>query len=316
MNALIERFQDIKWPLMWLLSLMGLIVGFSLLPEVAEAGFVPLPSAESLGDIADPEGEGLQKGYNLVWKLSRNFRWIIGGVAMLFLMISGVKMVMQGDNEEVANKQKTNMLWGVIGLVLIMIAGPIAEILDLQDGGFLSDEYEISYRARLFDNQVHIILTFIKYIVGSVTVLFMFRSGAKMVLAGEAEDVISTERKNLMTNIFALFVIILSDTIVKQVLFKVSPVESNYSSQGQEAIVTFDIDRGVQEIVGVTNFVVSWAGPIAILALVAGAVMYVTAFGDEERSGKGKKIVINAVIALLVIYGAFALVSTVISGTF
>jgi len=42
----------------------------------------------------------------------------------------------------------------------------------------------------------------------------------------------------------------------------------------------------------------------------------VTAFGDEERSTKAKKVIINSMIALMIIYGSFALVSTLISGVF
>lgn len=298
-----------------LLSL-SLLLAVGVAQAVAFSAFVPLPSADKFGDLPDPEGEGLQKGYNLIFELIRNFRYIIGAVAILFMVMSGVKLVVQGDNEDVATKQKTNLFWGMAGLILIMIAGPIAEVLDLQDGGFLENEYEIGYRARLFDKQVTILLTFIKYIVGSVTVLFMIRSGAKLVTAGESEEVLGNEKKNLLGGIFALFVIMLSDVVVKQVLFKVEPAASEYGAAGQQAVVSFDAARGVQEIVGITNFIVTWVAPIAVLVLIVGAVMYLTALGDEEKSGKAKKLIFNSILALLVIYGSFAIVSTLISGIF
>lgn len=294
----------------------GLMAAMVLLIPHVSADFLPLPTSESLGDVPDPEGQGVQKAYNLVWEVARNYRYVISAVAILFMTVSGVKLVIQGENEEVATKQKSNLTWGLVGLVMIAIAGPVAEILDLQDGGFLSDEYEISYRARLFDNQVHIILTFTKYLVGGLAVLFMIRSGAKLVAAGESDEVLTNEKKNLMQAIFALFVIIISDVVVKQVLFKVDPENSNYSTTGQEAVVEFDTARGIQEIVGITNFVVTWAAPIAVLVLIVGGIMYVTAFGDEDQTGKAKKIILNSVIALLIIYGAFAIVSTFISGVF
>lgn len=277
------------------------------------AGFLPIPDASSFGDVPDPEGEGLQKAYNLVFNLAHNFRYIIGGVAILMMVVSGIKLVLSGNEEETANKQKTNLLWGLIGLVLIAISGPIAEILDMQNGGFLSSEETIVYRAGLFDRQALIIITFIKYIVGSVAVLFLIRSGAKLVLAGDTDEVLNVEKKNILSGVFALFLIILSDVIVKQVLFKVTP---EYSTSGQEAVTSFDTGRGVQEIVGITNFIVTWASPFAVLALVIGGIMYLTAFGEQEQMDKAKKIVFNATIALIIIYGAFALVSTFISGVF
>lgn len=306
---------------LWLkqgLFALTLMVGVLVLRMdwAAAAGFLPIPDASSFGDVPDPEGEGLQKAYNLVFNLAHDFRYIIGGVAILMMIVSGIKLVLSGNEEETANKQKTNLLWGMIGLVLIAIAGPIAEILDMQNGGFLSSEQEIAYRASLFDRQALIIITFIKYIVGSVAVLFLIRSGAKLVLAGDSDDVLNVEKKNIMTGVFALFLIMLSDVIVKQVLFKVDPNQSEYSMSGQEAVVSFDTGRGVQEIVGITNFIVTWASPFAVLALVIGGIMYLTAFGDDDQMGKAKKIIFNSIIALVIIYGAFALVSTFISGVF
>lgn len=306
-----------KW-LILLLVLLGAggILLFLKTDVSSAAGAIPLPSSESMGDLADPEGEGAQQAYNAVWELAKNYRYIIGSVAILFIVIAGIKMALLGANEEEDTKQKKNLYWGLIGLVLIMIAGPIAEIFDMQNGGPLSSEYEIGYRAKLFDDQVHIIITFIKYIVGSVAVMFIIRSGAKLVLAGDSDEVLNTEKKNLMMGIFALFIIMLANTVVKEVLFKVDYSNSEYSAYGQQAVVSFDAARGVAEIVGITNFIVTWAAPFAVLALIIGAIMYLTAFGEQERMDKGKKIVINSVIALIIIYGAFAIVSTVISGVF
>ncbi len=306
----------IKWIILTLVGIAAVALFLVLKTDVSSAGFLPLPDADSLGDVADPDGEGVQKAYNMIWELARNYRYIIGSIAILFITISGIKLGLMGSNEEEAGKQKKNLYWGLIGLVLIMMAGPLAEILDMQDGGLLSDEYEIGYRARLFDNQVHIVITFIKYIAGSVAVLFIIRSGAKLVLAGESDEVLNAEKKNLMMGVFALFIIMLSHTVVKEVLFKMDYENAEYSTYGQQAVVEFDAARGVEEIVGITNFVVTWAAPFAIFALIIGAIMYLTAFGEQEKMDKAKKIVTNSIIALLIIYGSFAIVSTVISGVF
>jgi hypothetical protein len=309
--------KTLKWIILLLVTLGAIAAVFFLKTDVSSAaGAIPLPSNDALGGLTDPDGEGLQKGYNLIWELAENYRYIIGSVAILFIVIAGVKLGLMGGNEEEAGKQKKNLYWGLVGLVFIMLAGPIAEILDMQNGGPLSDEYEIGYRAKLFDDQVHIVITFIKYIVGSVAVLFMIRSGAKLVIAGESDEVLNAEKKNLMMGVFALFVIMLSNTIVKEVLFKVDYSNAEYSAYGQEAVVEFDAARGVAEIVGITNFIVSWAAPFAVFALIIGAIMYLTAFGEQERMDKAKKIVINSVFALVIIYGSFAIVSTVISGVF
>ena len=61
---------------------------------------------------------------------------------------------------------------------------------------------------------------------------------------------------------------------------------------------------------------VSILGPIAILILVGASIMYMTSGGDEEKQSQAKRAIIAAALGILVIYGAFGIVSTVISGRF
>jgi len=55
-------------------------------------------------------------------------------------------------------------------------------------------------------------------------------------------------------------------------------------------------------------------GPIAVLVLVLGGIMYTTAGGDEEKMNKAKRLLIATGIGIMIIYGAFALVSTFLAG--
>ena len=107
--------------------------------------------------------------------------------------------------------------------------------------------------------------------------------------------------------------IILADTVVNKVFYKIDYGRYPGVSGVQPGV---DPYRGVAEIVGITNMVVSFAAPIAILMLVIGAIMYITAGGEEEKMGKAKRVIIMAAIGIVIIYGAFALVSTFISGSF
>ena len=58
------------------------------------------------------------------------------------------------------------------------------------------------------------------------------------------------------------------------------------------------------------------AGPFALLSLVGGGLMYVLAGGEEEKVGKAKKIITWALIGIVIIYGAFAIVSTFVARQF
>jgi len=57
--------------------------------------------------------------------------------------------------------------------------------------------------------------------------------------------------------------------------------------------------------------IVQFSGIVAILFLIAGGFFYLTSAGNEEQTEKGKKILINSVIGLVVIILAYAIVSII-----
>ncbi|MBI2638033.1 PKD domain-containing protein [Candidatus Peregrinibacteria bacterium] len=66
-------------------------------------------------------------------------------------------------------------------------------------------------------------------------------------------------------------------------------------------------------IVNTVNFALMFLGVIAMAIVVYGGFLYVTAAGNEEQSGKGKKTITYAVIGILIIIGSFALVNTLLT---
>jgi hypothetical protein len=64
----------------------------------------------------------------------------------------------------------------------------------------------------------------------------------------------------------------------------------------------------------VTEFLLDFAGVVAVIILVIGGFWYITSAGNEEQAEKGKKAIINAIIGLVVVILAYAIV-TIISGT-
>ncbi|MEK7146108.1 MAG: pilin, partial [Patescibacteria group bacterium] len=141
--------------------------------------------------------------------------------------------------------------------------------------------------------------------------LMFIRAGATLVMSGGSEEDISREKKNLAYASGGLIVVILSDLVIRKILF-----DAEFNSDTSETVVAINQNELVTQIVAVTNLLVTFVGPIMMLGIVIGGILYVTAGGDEERTGLAKKIIINCIIGVAIIYGAFALVSTVITGVF
>ncbi|MFC1656175.1 PKD domain-containing protein [Patescibacteria group bacterium] len=67
-------------------------------------------------------------------------------------------------------------------------------------------------------------------------------------------------------------------------------------------------------IVNIVNFVLGFLGLVAMVIVIYGGFLYVTAAGAEEQTTKGKKSIMYAVIGIVIILISFALVNTLIGG--
>lgn len=279
--------------------------------HTALASFLPLPATDNL-NIPTPQGDtSFQKLENILGPFARNLRIIVGAVSILFIVISGFTMVVSGDNEDTAQKEKKSMTYGVIGLMMISIAGPIAEVFDYRQGNFISDPDSFTERIKVFGDVTQLVITFIKYLLGSLATLMAVRAGAIMVLDSDNEDEVTKAKKTLTLSAGGLFMVIVSSMVIKKIFYVAS-----YSANAEETIIQLDQNELIRQLVAFTNILVSFVGPIMMLGIVIGGFLYVTAGGDDEKTGLAKKIVTNSLIGIVIIYGAFAMVSTIIAGQF
>ncbi|MCX6734847.1 MAG: PKD domain-containing protein [Candidatus Peregrinibacteria bacterium] len=83
------------------------------------------------------------------------------------------------------------------------------------------------------------------------------------------------------------------------------------SSDGYDTALTSSSDLK-QYVIKVVNFALGFLGLIAVLIVIYGGVLYVTAAGEDEKVGKAKKAIGYAAIGLLIVMGSFAFVNTII----
>lgn len=73
-------------------------------------------------------------------------------------------------------------------------------------------------------------------------------------------------------------------------------------------------NRSVPEIVGrVINFFLSFLGVVALVLIIYGGFLWMTARGDTEQVKKARDLLVQAVIGLIIILSAYALANFVIS---
>ncbi len=64
----------------------------------------------------------------------------------------------------------------------------------------------------------------------------------------------------------------------------------------------------------IINFFLYFLGFVATAMIIYGGILYVTSGGQDEQTGKAKKILMYAIIGIIIILLSFAIVNTVISG--
>lgn len=235
---------------------------------------------------------------------------IITVVGILYITILGFQLVMAQGNEEEITTAKKGLIYTIIAFAMISMSEDIARIFDQEGGTLLQSPQTILERVHLFDKQVEIAMTFIKIVIGAYATLMVVRSALSLITAGGNEEQTTKHKMSLLYSAGGLLLIYVGDIFINKVFFK---VDKNAYSGITGVHPSVDAKEGVEQIVGITNTIVSFMAPFAILMLIVGAIMYATAGGDEEKMEKAKRLVIATIVGIIIIYGAFALISTVIS---
>ena len=235
---------------------------------------------------------------------------IIGVVGILYITILGYKLVQASGDEEEITKAKRGLIYTLIAFVMVSMSEDIGKIFDMERQTLLSSPQDILNRVRLFDKQVEIFMTFVKYVIGAFAAIMVVQAGVKLITAGGEEEEVSKNKKNIMYSAGGLIIIYVGEIFINKVFYK---IDKNVYTGITGVHPAIDAKEGVAQIAGITNFVITFAGPIAVLMLIAGAIMYATAGGEEEKMNEAKRLIIATIAGIIIIYGAFAVVSTIIA---
>lgn len=67
--------------------------------------------------------------------------------------------------------------------------------------------------------------------------------------------------------------------------------------------------------VGIIKYLLTFLGIIAVVMILYGGFIWMTAGGNEDRVAKAKKIILSGAIGLIIVIGAFAITTFVIQIT-
>lgn len=81
---------------------------------------------------------------------------------------------------------------------------------------------------------------------------------------------------------------------------------------GKIADATGNADNASDLITTIVNYFLGFLGLIAVLMIIYGGVLYVTAGTDAGKVDKAKKMIMYAITGIIIVFLSFALVNTVL----
>jgi len=227
----------------------------------------------------------------------------LSGIAMIIIVIAAIKLI-STTNEEAAGKAKRTLIYSIMGMILIQLADTIVRKMFF---GELGDAFENIAVTKLYAEQsvgqVRNIIGMAEAFLGIAAVLVIIVRGFTVMVSGGNEEELGKAKKHLMYAVAGLFVIILSEVIIRGVVFP----------ENGEAMPDPEIAKFI--IVKIVNYVVGFISIIAFVSLFYSGYLYVTSAGNEEATAKVKKIFTASVIAIVLALGSFAIVNTLIKFT-
>jgi cytochrome bd-type quinol oxidase subunit 2 len=229
-------------------------------------------------------------------------KYLIGAIAVVMIIITGVKLVMARKKvDEVWGKQKEHLIMLVTGLIFVFIADvAIRSVFFGVEGEVFESEAQAEAAAQQGVEQLRGMWTVAMMLAGAVAVFMLVVAGIRLITSGGNEEAQTKIKKQITWVVIGLFVLGIAEFVVLDFIFP---------EQGSQIP---DDQKGKQLIVDFTNFVSAFVSIAAVISSIYGGYLYVTAVGNEEQTGKAKKVLLGAVIALVIALGAFAIINTVV----
>ena len=87
---------------------------------------------------------------------------------------------------------------------------------------------------------------------------------------------------------------------------------TQYSSQYQGQFFS-RITTAREGFAALSNFMLSFLGAVAIVFIIWGGFLYITASGDQAKLDKAKKVLWGTVMSMIIVFGIYALVATLLN---
>ncbi len=143
-------------------------------------------------------------------------------------------------------------------------------------------------------------------IVVTLAIVFIVIGAILYIFSSGDEGRLKLAKGAVTAAIIGLALAIAAPSFLKQI-YEIIGVKETISTE----LVPADTLTLAEIVMNVLNFLLSVAGTLAIIALIIGGLMYLTAAGDEKQVDTGKSMFKSAVIGIAIVMAAMIIVQQV-----
>lgn len=319
-NSKIAR-QGVRSLLIFLLVLVGVLAVATIGLAAPDASPPPPGAEEPIGQIDRILGEGkaglsdfasrfhelssIEPGADAITSLiffAIDFlKYLLGGIAVIYMIITGVKLIGASKQiDEVSEKQKESLKFIIYGLILVIIADElVTKVFFGQYGECIASASNAKSCAQAGGGLIKGIYSFILAVMASVAIFVLVVSAFRFITSYGNEETINKQKKRITMAIIGLLVSGVGEFVVKGIVFP---------EAGQKGI---DVVAAQKLVFNFTNFIAAFIGAAAFAMFFYGGYLYVISAGNDEKTGKAKKIIVSAIIGIVIAFAAFGIVATV-----
>ena len=244
--------------------------------------------------------------------------YLLAGIAIIWIIVSGILMVMSQGEESVITEQRRSITFAIVGLVAVLLIERMISIIyghpatpysiTVDSSPITNDAFREQFSAEILG-----LVSFAKSIIGTFAVAMIIVSGMHTIFAAGEEEKITKQRKSIIWIVVGLMIILVDQVIIKNIFM--SPLDERIlssSNSADEVIKIENVNNIIDAIGTVVQFALGFVGVIALAVLIYGAGLMIANYGNDELIEKAKKMIKTALVGIVIIISAFAIVSTVI----
>jgi hypothetical protein len=237
---------------------------------------------------------------NILAAYAHKFKLVVAALSILFIVIAGIRMVTASGNEEIVKKNRTSVIWILVGLIIMNLAEPLVYYTYEQIDPVSFDKYK--KLENLSTGLINPIITYILTFLAVAAVLMIVLAAFKMMTAQGDEGKVKKQTQTIIGALMGLFIIALARPVVEAFYgINTAVVNSNGSREGAKIIVQL------------ANYIMGFTALAAIIMLIVSGFMMIVNFGNDQRVQKAKKMISWVLIGLALIMSAYMIVILFIS---